>query len=87
MKRGRRKREHEGEEIRQAKMVEVSTEGRGSESATSSERWGERGGPSGGTEHHVIVPWKSWAARRRRGKSVRHRARGEEREGTRAGQF
>lgn len=59
VKRRQRTREHEGEEIRQAKIVEGGTEG--SESAMESEGWRERGGPGGGAEHHLIVPWKSWA--------------------------
>ena len=68
--RGHRKREHKGEEIRQAKTVEVGAEG--SERERDRERVLQRvndgekgGGPSGGAEHHVIVPWKSWAAQRK----------------------
>lgn len=55
-----------GEEIRQAKMVEVGAEGR--ERVRVLQRvndGGKSGGPGGGAEHHVIVPWKSWAARRK----------------------
>lgn len=58
-------------------MVEVGTEGRESESAIERERVG----PSGGAEHHVIVPWKSWAAQRKREKSERQRQREIERGG------
>lgn len=54
-------------------MVEVGAEGRWSESAIERERWRERGGPSGGAEHHVIVPWKSRAAQRKGEKSEGHK--------------
>lgn len=64
--RGHRKREHEGEEIRQAKTVEVGAEGRERVRVLQRVNDGEKSrGPGGGAEHHVIVPWKSWAARRK----------------------
>lgn len=87
IKTGQRKGQHKKEEIRQAKMVEVGAEGRERGSAMEREKWREREGPGGGAEHHVIVPWKSWAAQRKREKSERHRESEIEREETRAGQF
>lgn len=69
-----KKRKQEGQDIRKTDIS--GCRGEESESGTESERWRERGGPGGGAEHHVIVPWKFWGSTEEI-----------EREETRAGQF